>query len=106
MEGETEKYHVVAELEENGGRGEVPELIAAVAEAVDAFVDADHADFGERRDEVHIGRRGGTGRGTLACEGVERNERTLLGTQKDDRRVIVRTRNVHGNRVLVDNVID
>lgn len=53
MEGETEKYHVVAELEENGGGGEVPELIAAVAEAVDAFVDADHADFGERRDELY-----------------------------------------------------
>ena len=61
MKKETENYHVVAELEENARRGEVPELVAAVAEAVDALVDANHADFGERRDE-------------LRDEGVEREE--------------------------------
>ena len=53
MEGETENYHVVAELEENARGGEVPELVAAVAEAVDALVDANHADFGERGDELN-----------------------------------------------------
>ena len=53
MEGDAENYHVVAELQENTRRGEVPELVAAVAEAVDALVDADHADFGERRDELN-----------------------------------------------------